>query len=72
MSFEEEEEVVCRSGLDVSYTHEHGRNSLRDVCRDTILLPMSKMATSQLRLMKTCQLTLGFFLKNLISKTASG
>ena len=48
MSFEEEEEVVCRSGLNVSYGDKYGRNSLRGVYRDTILLLMSRMATSQL------------------------
>ena len=48
MSFEEEEEVVRRSGLNVSYGNQYGRNSLRDVYRDTILLLMSRMATSQL------------------------
>lgn len=48
MSFEKEEEVVCRSGLDVSYGDEHGGNSLRGVYRDTALLLMSRMATNQL------------------------
>jgi len=48
VSFEEEEEVMCRSRLDVSYGDDYGRNSLRGVYRDTILLLMSRMATSQL------------------------
>jgi len=48
MAFEEEEEVMRRGRLDVSYGDEHGRDSLRGVCRDIVLLLMSRMATNQL------------------------
>jgi hypothetical protein len=37
MSFEKEEEVVRRSGLDVSLVDQYSRDSLRGVYRDTIL-----------------------------------
>jgi hypothetical protein len=65
VSFEEEEKVMRRSRLDISYGNEHGGDSLRGVYRDTILLPMSRMATNQLRLLETRTAYLGILLEEL-------